>query len=153
MLARGFLSFVVIAVCGSAVVAETLVAARTIRPQTLLSAADVTVVKDKVPGALQHPLDVVGMEARVALYAGRPIRPGDIGPPALIERNQIVTLLYNQNGLRIATGARALGRAGEGDMLRVMNLSSRSTVAGRVDHHGRVVVGPSGSLLEDMERD
>ncbi|MBM7066210.1 flagellar basal body P-ring formation chaperone FlgA [Actibacterium sp. 188UL27-1] len=139
-------------ISGSAVAAETLIAARTIRPLTLLSAADVTVVKDKVPGALQHPLDVVGMEARVALYAGRPIRPGDVGPPALVERNQIVTLLYDRSGLRIATEARALGRAGEGDTLRVMNLSSRSTVSGRVDHHGRVIVGPSGSLLEDMEK-
>jgi flagella basal body P-ring formation protein FlgA len=90
--------------------------------------------------------------ARVVLYTGRPIRPGDVGPAAIIDRNQIVTLLFSRNGLKIATEARALGRAGVGDRVRVMNLASRSTITGTVDRHGRVLVGPSSALLEDMER-
>lgn len=148
---RSFILAVLITGTAASSLAETLVAVRTIRPTTLLSEADVAVIKDTIPGALRHPLDVVGMEARVALYAGRPIHPSDIGPPALIERNEIVTLIYEQSGLRIATEARALDRAGEGDPIRVMNLSSRSTVSGRVDQLGRVVVGPSRSLIQDME--
>jgi flagella basal body P-ring formation protein FlgA len=131
---------------------ETLVATHTIRAQTILAPSDVTIVNDTVPGAFTHPLDVVGLEARVVLYTGRPIRPGDVGPAAIIDRNQIVTLLFSRNGLKIATEARALGRAGVGDRVRVMNLASRSTITGTVDRHGRVLVGPSSALLEDMER-
>jgi len=121
--------------------AETLVAARTVRAQTILTDADLAVVKRVIPGMLQSVSDAVGQEARVSLYAGRPIRPDDIGPPAIIDRNQVVTLLYKRGSLTIAADARSLGRAGVGDLIRVMNLSSRSTVSGIVQSNGSVVVG------------
>lgn len=120
--------------------AETLVAARTIRSHSLLTAQDITRIPDTIPGALVHPEDVIGQETRVILYAGRPIRPGDVGPPAIIERNQIVNLRYANGALSIVTEARALGRAGVGDTLRVMNLSSRNTVSGVVSAQGDVEV-------------
>ena len=126
---------------GGSAMAETLVAARTVRSQAILSPADVDVIAKTIPGSLTHPDEVIGMEARVVLYAGRPIRPGDIGPPAIVERNQIVTLLYRRGGLTIAAEARALGRAGAGDMVRVMNLASRNTVTGLVQLDGSVTVG------------
>jgi flagella basal body P-ring formation protein FlgA len=43
--------------------------------------------------------------------------------------------------LLIATEGRALARGGAGDYLRVLNLSSRNTITGRVDKSGAVVVG------------
>lgn len=122
--------------------AETLVAARTIRSQTILSPADVTLIAGTVPGAYTHPEQIAGLEARVILYAGRPVKTGDVGPAAIIERNQIITLRFQSGGLHIATDARALGRAGIGDTLRVMNLTSRNTVSGTVTQTGEVVVGP-----------
>ncbi len=122
--------------------AQTVVATRTIRPQTILTAADVKLIDQGIAGTYVTPDEVIGMEARVALYPGRPIRIDDIGPPALVERNQIVTLIYAAGGLTIATDARALGRGGVGDRLRVMNLSSRSTVTGWVQPDGSVSVSP-----------
>lgn len=122
-------------------VAETLVAARTIRSQAILTDSDLTVIAETIPGALQFPDEAIGLETRVVLYAGRAIRPGDIGPPAIIERNQIVTLVFRRGALTIAAEARALGRGGIGDALRVMNLSSRSTVTGIVQSDGTLLVG------------
>ena len=121
--------------------AETLIAARTIRSQAILTAADLNVVAGSIPGALITKDEAIGLEARVVLYAGRPIHPGDVGPPAIVERNQIVTLLYRRGGLTIVADARALGRAGIGDRLRVMNLTSRTTVTGLVHSDGTVSVG------------
>lgn len=121
--------------------AETLVAARTVRAQAILSPLDFQVIEQTIPGSLDNPDQAIGMEARVVLYAGRPIRPDDIGPAAIIERNQIVTLLYRRGSLSIAADGRALGRAGAGDMLRVMNLASRTTITGSVRPDGTVVVG------------
>lgn len=121
--------------------AETLVAARTIRSQAILTPADLTLVAKTIPGALGDIDAAIGMETRVVLYAGRPIRPSDIGPPAIIERNQIVTLLFRRGSLTIAADARSLGRAGVGDVLRVMNLNSRTTVSGTVGADGTVTVG------------
>jgi len=80
------------------------------------------------------------MEARVALYAGRPIRQGDVGPPAVVDRNQIIPLVYMRSGVMISTEGRALDRAGPGDLIRVMNLSSRSTVTARVGSDGAAYV-------------
>lgn len=121
--------------------AETLVAARTVRSQAILTPADLKMIAKTIPGSFDAADQAVGMETRVVLYAGRPIRPGDVGPPAIIERNQIVTLLFRRGSLTIAADARALGRAGVGDVLRVMNLSSRTTVSGLVRPDGTVTVG------------
>ena len=122
--------------CPISAVAETLVAARTIRAQELIGPDDLVVRDVQMAGGISDPSMVVGMEARVALYAGRPIRLGDIGPPSVVDRNDVIPLIYSSGGLRITTEGRALGRAGPGDVIRVMNLSSRTTVTARIDQQG-----------------
>jgi len=120
--------------------ADTVLAARTIRAQTIIGPGDVVVKSVDIPGAATNPDRVIGMEARVSLYAGRPIRRGDVGQPALVDRNQIVPLVFERDGLRITADGRSLGRAGAGESVRVMNLSSRNTVSGRVLPDGRIMV-------------
>jgi flagella basal body P-ring formation protein FlgA len=126
----------------AAAVAETLVAARTLRPATVIGPGDIALIDEVHPGALSDPRAVIGLEARIALFAGRPIRPGDIGPAALVERNGIVTLVFRRGALAIAAEGRALDRGAVGDPVRVMNLASRTTITGVVAPDGRVhVVG------------
>jgi flagella basal body P-ring formation protein FlgA len=122
--------------------AETLVATRNIRAQSVISPDDIGVVNRSTPGALTAAEQALGREARVTLYAGRPIHPGDLGTPAIVDRNQIVPLAFHSGPLAILTEGRALARAGVGDTIRVMNLASRTTVTGRVTADGTVVVGP-----------
>lgn len=121
--------------------AETLIAARTIRAQSVLTGADLTLVAEPVPGALDDPAAALGLEARTMLYAGRPIRPEDIGPPATVERNGFVTLVFLRGGLTITAEGRAMGRGGPGDTIRVINLVSRTMITGTVTADGRVRVG------------
>ncbi|GGE10279.1 flagella basal body P-ring formation protein FlgA [Gemmobacter megaterium] len=122
--------------------ADTLVATRTLRAQTVLTADDIGLIRDTRPGMLRDPAEAIGQEARVTLYAGRPIRPTDLGPPAIVERNQIVPLSYLSGRLSIQTEGRALSRGAVGDTIRVMNLASRSTVSGRIGADGAVTVQP-----------
>ncbi|WP_226779882.1 flagellar basal body P-ring formation chaperone FlgA [Oceaniglobus trochenteri] len=122
------------------VAADTVVAARTIRSQAILTPADITVITADTPGALFDPAEAIGMEARVVLYAGRPVRPGDLAAPAIVERNQIVMVYYRNGALNIAMEGRTLGRAGISDRLRVMNLESRNTVTGTVAPDGSIIV-------------
>jgi flagella basal body P-ring formation protein FlgA len=68
------------------------------------------------------------------------VRTGDVGPPTLVERNQVVPLIYLRGGLEIMTEGRSLDRAGIGDHVRVMNLASRATVSGRVTARGQILV-------------
>ena len=138
---RGALVWALVAVGTAPSAADTPVAARTIRAKAILTPDDLTMAPGEVPGAILDPDLIVGQEARVALYAGRPIMPGDVGPPALVERNAIVRLIYDVGGLSIVTEGRALGRGGVGDSLRVMNLASRATVTGSVRPDGAVEVG------------
>ena len=124
--------------------AESLVATRTIRAKSLVAAEDLALVSAELPGALSDPGLAVGLEARVAIYAGKPVRPGDLGPPTLVDRNQLVTLIFLSGGLAISTEGRALARGSEGDDIRVMNLGSRNTVTGRIGPDGAVYVGWNG---------
>ncbi len=121
--------------------AESVVATRTIRAKAVVAAEDLTLVSAELPGALNDPSMAVGLEARVSIYAGKPVRPGDLGPPTLVDRNQLVRLIYVAGGLAISTEGRSLGRGSEGDDVRVMNLGSRNTVSGRIGPDGAVYVG------------
>jgi len=120
----------------SPAVAETVVATRTIPALSVISADDVTINGEPTAEAVNAAQSIIGMEARVALFAGRPIRPGDIGQPAVVERNQVIPLTFERNGLVISTEGRALGRAGPGDTIRVMNIGSRMTVSAMIGGDG-----------------
>lgn len=116
--------------------ADTIVAARTIPARTILMPEDLALREGDVAGGVSDPGMLLGQEARVALYAGRPIRLSDVGPPAVVERNAVIPLIYRNGGLVISTEGRALDRAGPGDVIRVMNLASRTTVTARIDETG-----------------
>ncbi len=123
--------------------ADSVVATRTIRAHSLLSAEDMTLVAMDIPDALTDSSAVIGQETRVAIYAGKPILPAQIGPSAIIARNQIVPLSYSAGGLSILTEGRALARGGVGETIEVMNLTSRTKVAGLIGPDGVLRVGPS----------
>ena len=120
--------------------AEIVVPARTIPAQHVIAPEDLTLRDMIVPGAITDPDLLIGMEARVALYAGRPILDGDVGFPAVIERNQIVPLIFQQGTVYISTEGRALDRAGPGDLIRIMNMTSRTTVTARIGADGAAYV-------------
>ncbi len=63
-----------------------------------------------------------------------------MGAPAILERNQLVIMVYNIGLLSISAEGRVLDRAGVGEMVRVMNLDSRLTVTGRVLFDGTIEV-------------
>ncbi|EPX82621.1 flagellar basal body P-ring formation chaperone FlgA [Salipiger mucosus] len=120
--------------------AETVVATRTIRAQEIVAPDAVRVDPARVDGAYANPDKVVGFEARTTLYPGRPLLRGSVGPPALVDRNQMVELIFSRGGLRIATEGRALGRGGAGERIRVMNQSSRTVLFGTIRPDGSVSV-------------
>ncbi|MEL6316930.1 MAG: flagellar basal body P-ring formation chaperone FlgA [Pseudomonadota bacterium] len=112
---------------------ETLVAAQTIRPGTVLEARHLTILPAAAPpGVLEELEEAIGQEARVSLFQGRPIREGDLAPPRLVKRNDLVTINFVRGGLRLRTEGRALDDGAFGDRVRVMNIDSRLTVYGRV---------------------
>lgn len=122
--------------------AGSLVASRTLRAQTVITAADVVVSDEMVPGALTDPTEAIGLETRKAIYPQQPISAGDLGPAALVERNQILSLAYLNGGLSILTEGRALDRGSVGTSIRVMNLTSKATLVATIGADGVAYVQP-----------
>ncbi len=140
---RWIFALILFAFLNGPAVAETLVATGTIRSMSLIGPSDVVLIEGTTPGALDHPEQAIGMEARVNLYPGRPIQPGDLRPPAVVNRNEIISLQFDHGGLLILTEGRVLDRAGIGERVRVMNLASRNTVTATVISPGLAAVGPT----------
>ena len=126
----------------SAASAEMIVPTRPLPALTVLTAADVAMVSGDMPDAPTRIEDVIGSEARVALYPGQPILDRHLAVPATIMRNDPVILEFARGGLMISTEGRSLGRGGPGDTIRVMNLASRATMTGVIGPDGTVAVAP-----------
>ena len=125
----------------SITMADSVVATRTIQAQSMVNTDDVMLVSAVIPNALSRVDAAIGLEARVTIYAGHPVLAIDLGAPAIIDRNQIVSLAYQSGTIAILTEGRALARGRAGDVIRVMNLASRSTVSGKISADGTVLVG------------
>ncbi|WP_257883507.1 flagellar basal body P-ring formation chaperone FlgA [Roseobacter insulae] len=123
-----------------AALADTVVPTRTIRANAIITEVDVGTKAGHVANGFDRVTDVIGQEAKTTLYAGRPILVDSIGPPALVSRNQIVSLRFQTAGLIITTEGRSLERGGVGDRVRIMNLTSRATLFGHIQPDGSVQV-------------
>ncbi|MGB4827892.1 MAG: flagellar basal body P-ring formation chaperone FlgA [Paracoccaceae bacterium] len=132
---------ILLALSTSAAMADSVVAVRTLPAQTVVQEGDVALVDAEIDGALTEIGPALGQEVKITVYAGRPLRPSDLGTPTLVERNQIVNLVYMSGTLTILADGRALTRGAEGDVIRVMNLASKTTVSGRIAPDGRILVG------------
>lgn len=128
-------------VLGGPAHAASVAPVRAIRAQTVIAASDLTLLDEETPGAIASVGEAAGLEAKVTLYPGRPILPSQLGPPALIERNQIVRMVFLRGPLAIEAEGRALDRGGPGERVRVMNLASKQIVTGAVAENGSVEVG------------
>lgn len=123
-----------------AALAETVLAARTIPARSVIAQEDLRLVARETPGGSVSLAEAIGLEARVTIYGGRPVRAADLVPPALIERNEVVRLRFVSGALVIEADGRALGRGAVGDRINVMNLASRTTVSGQIASDGSVEV-------------
>lgn len=122
------------------VAADIAVAARNIRPGDVLTASDVILIRGEAQDAFTETEALIGLEAKVALYAGHAILTSQVTRAASVERNQIIELVYASEGLSMTTEGRALGRGAEGQRIRVMNLASKTSIFGTIQRDGSVLV-------------
>lgn len=126
----------------NAVLADSVVALKTLQPREIVRAEHVALHDIDIPGAATALDEVVGSEVIRAVYAGRPVLTENLTAPASVERNAQVRAVYSLNGLLIEIEARALERGAAGDVIRAMNLSSRTTIAAEVQQDGHLRVLP-----------
>lgn len=122
--------------------ADAVITTRVIRAGEIVTAADLSLVPADIPHALTSIEEVAGQQARQILYPGRAIRLHQLGPSTIVQRNQVISISYSAGHLHILTEGRALAKGSAGDVIPVLNLSSRNTVMGRIQTDGSVQVGP-----------
>jgi len=87
---------------------------------------------------------LIGMAARRPLRADTPLRAFDVEPPVVIERGEIVNLIFRSGPLTLSARARALENGAQGELIRFVNLQSNRTVEAVADGPGRArVAGPA----------
>jgi flagella basal body P-ring formation protein FlgA len=87
----------------------------------------------QLPGVLQPVTDFPqGKVAAHLLSEGKILMENDWVEPTLVNRNDLVTVAYDHNGLSITVAARALASGIRDQVIQVQNLSSRKIFNARV---------------------
>lgn len=115
-----------------------------IEREATVSANDVKTVRvprDRLSSGLVTSVqEIVGMAAKRALPADRPVRVGDLGKPLLVRKNEVVTIIFVTPGLMLKSQGRALADGAENEFVSVENAQSKRMVQATVQSPGVVVV-------------
>ena len=130
---------VMLALLPGAAFAGALGAAHTLPVGHVIAAGDLTVIDSDRPG-LTDPSAAIGMQTRITIYEGRPLHANMLQAPRVIGRNQIVRLRFQRGALQIDTEGRAMSDGAAGELIRVMNMGSRSTVTAQVMPDGTLAI-------------
>lgn len=121
------------------VLAGGLAASRTLPAGTVISPGDLRAIDSDRPG-LTDPAQAIGLQTRITIYEGRPIQASLLKAPTLVSRNQIVRLAFRRGAMSIAASGRTMDEGAAGDLVRVMNLESRTIVTALVERDGSLSV-------------
>ena len=123
---------------------------------TSLSANDVIRPEDvemrKVPvrtadtGSYSRLDQVIGQQIKRPARAGKMLQPGDLQSPAMIARNQAVTIVYRSGALTLTVKGQALDDAAGGETLQVLNLMSNKVLSAVATDQGLVTISDLGAV-------
>lgn len=123
---------------------QVVVAARPLEPRTVLGPADFRT--DSV-SSTELPADALASVAEPAdLEVLRPVKAGEVITPRMlrqkitVKRGDLVTVILEGRGFRITTQGQATEDARRGDTVRVVNVTSKRDVLGKVEGPGVVRV-------------
>lgn len=127
---------------------EVATAARTIDRGTVLKDADL--IMERRPRTeigrdiITKPGQAVGLAVRSNLQPGHPIRSAELMKPDLVQRNDMVTIIYEVPGVMLTIRGKAAEGGAEGDVINVLNEQSKRMLQGVIVGPGRVAIN-SGS--------
>jgi flagella basal body P-ring formation protein FlgA len=110
-----------------------------------ISAADVVMQKSEISQnsrlALRSIDDVIGKKARTNIRANQPVRSDQVEKIPLIKSGQMVTIIAENEVMKISVSGKARSSGAEGDTIRVQNLTSLKEITARVISVTTVQVG------------
>ncbi|HXA39221.1 MAG TPA: flagellar basal body P-ring formation chaperone FlgA [Phenylobacterium sp.] len=91
---------------------------------------------------------VIGQAAKRPLRAGAVVLARDVGAAIVIKPGDTVTVTYEADGISLSLEGKAMGGAGVGESLVVLNTQSKKTVQAMVTGPGQAVVGPAAQDIK-----
>jgi flagella basal body P-ring formation protein FlgA len=130
---------------------EVAIVARPIERGEILKSADI-VIERRPRADLGRDIvtagdHAIGLAARGPLQAGSVLRAAELMKPALVQRSETVTLVYEVPGITLTVRGKAGEAGAEGDVISVLNEQSKRTVQGVVVGPGRVVISTRAARL------
>lgn len=117
-----------------------------VSPGDVISSADVEEInlpEKSLPSRIvQNSDDLIGMTAKRRLQPGKPVRTSDVRPPRLVVKGEPVLMKVEAPGINLTAEGRALEHGAKGDLVRILNTSSKQVVTGIVTAPQTVEVGP-----------
>lgn len=117
-----------------------------LKKNTVLSEADIE--WKRVPVAANKE-DVVTQVAQVSgkrllkdVNPAQPIRSGDVGDPSVIKRGDMVTMVFQQEGLTVTAKGKVQEDGAQGSTVRVVNVKSHRSLACKVLDNETVQIIP-----------
>lgn len=96
---------------------------------------------------LTDAADVLGKELRHAARPGVPLRANDVRRPVVVAKGSLVTMVLRSGSLMLTAQGRAVENGGHGDIIRITNSHTKSTVEARVENANMVSVLPMAQAL------
>jgi flagella basal body P-ring formation protein FlgA len=82
----------------------------------------------------------IGMTPRRSIISDRPIRINDLEKPRLINKGDMITMILKNGALSLTVKGKALDAGAKGDVIRVMNTTSRRTIEAKINSSQHVMV-------------
>jgi flagella basal body P-ring formation protein FlgA len=90
---------------------------------------------------------VIGKAARRPLRQGDSVAMRDVAAPTVIKAGDMVSVVYEDGGIRLTLQAKALSNASVGDVLNVQNVASKKTIEAVASGPDEAAVGPEAQRL------
>lgn len=123
---------------------DTVVVLRALERGDVIGPGDVTVQRRDIStltGRVYRSADeVIGKRARMPVRANMPLRGDQLEKVPLVKSGQLVTILVENQAMRLTATGKARGNGAEGDIVMVQNLGSLKEVPARVIDAGTVQV-------------
>jgi flagella basal body P-ring formation protein FlgA len=118
--------------------ARSLAAGEVVQPQDLIWAKVAA-----APGDAPRDADqVIGLAARRPLRSGAVAALRDVSAPQVVKAGDLVTVIYEDNGISLALQGKAMAAGAVGEPLAVQNTNSKKTIQAVITGPDQAAVGP-----------
>ena len=126
--------------------ARNLATGEVIRPEDVLwTKVQAHLVPADAPG---DPKQVIGLTTRHTEREGVVIASHDLIAQKVIKKDEIVSVIYDVDGVTLKLQGKALADAAAGDVVQVLNTQSKKTIEAVATGPGEAVTGPQADSLK-----